>query len=718
MSSFLLELFSEEIPARMQAFASEELKNRITDVLNKTGIAYDTATSYVTPRRLILSIDGLPETQADFTEERKGPSVNAPEQALNGFLKSTGLSKDELVIQDTPKGRFYFANIVRKGRATADVLKETTQNVMASFPWPKSMRWASHQEHWVRPLQSILCLFDEKIVPVSFAGKTASDKTRGHRFMAPAEISVKNFDDYREKLRKAYVIIDPNERKQIIMDEIRRIADEKGLVLHEDDALLNEVAGLAEYPVALAGRIDDDFMNVPKEVLITSMKTHQKYFSLLTQDGQLAPWFIVVSNIKAPDGGKEIIAGNERVLRARLSDARFFWDEDRKQKLEDKVEKLKTRVFHAKLGTIYDKVDRIRRLLPFILEYIPDANADDADRAALLCKADLSSGMVGEFPELQGVMGRYYALNDGENDAVASAIAEHYAPQGPNDKCPTSPVSVALALADKIDTLIGFWLIDLKPTGSKDPFALRRAALGLIRLLLENKIRMPLLTVFQKARTVYGDSIQNAVRQAITEMEKKNVKGSQPVILTNWSVLQTEYLLSFVTDRLKVYLKESGIRHDYITAVYNLAKTHDLLRLDLIRMLARVQALQTFLASEDGLNLLTAYKRAANIVRKEEDKDNVSYQDTPEKARFVQTEEGALFDTLDKVVLNSSKKIADDDFEGAMEVLATLRRPVDAFFDNVTVNCDDVKRRANRLRLLSAIVSAMGGVADFSVIEG
>lgn len=717
MSEFLLELFSEEIPARMQADAAAELERFVTEALKKNELAFASAKSFVTPRRLILTVDGLPAAQSDVAEERKGPSAAAPEQALNGFLKSVGMTKEQLELRETPKGKFYFATISRKGRPTAEVLKDAVESLLHSFPWPKSMRWASHPEHWVRPLHAIVCLFDGAVVPVSFAGLKASDVTYGHRFLAPGAIKVANFADYQAKLREAFVLIDPAERRRIIRDKAHALASEAGYVLHEDEGLLNEVTGLAEYPVPLMGKIDAGFMSVPKEVLMTSMRSHQKYFSLLDRDGKLAPRFIVVANMKAADGGAEIVAGNERVLRARLSDAKFFWDTDRKETLASKAEKLKSRVFHAKLGSVYDKVERIRALLPEIVACIPGATAADADRAALLCKADLSTGMVGEFPELQGIMGRYYARHDGENDAVADAVAEHYAPQGPKDRCPSAPVSIAVALADKIDTLVGFWLIDQKPTGSKDPFALRRAAVGLIRLLLENGINMPIVRIFHASRATYGDSIQTAVREAMTASEKRE-NCEEPTVLTNWSALQMGLLMAFIADRLKVHLKDRGVRHDYITAVYNLAQDNDIMNVDLLRMIARVRALMAFIGTDDGANLLTAYRRAANIVRIEEARDGCSYADAPDRENFVQPEEGALFDALHDVVVNSSEKIAADDFEGAMEDLAKLRVPVDAFFDSVQVNCDDVQRRANRLRLLSEIVGAMGGVADFSAIEG
>lgn len=716
MAEFFLELFSEEIPARMQAAAAAEVERVIAEAIKTHGLACASLTSFVTSRRLGLVVEGLPAAQPDTVEERKGPSVSAPEKALEGFLKSTGLKKEELVVRNNGKGDFYFANIRRQGRPTADLLKETVEAMLVSFPWPKSMRWNEHKEHWVRPLHSMICLFDGAVIPVRFAGVEAGKTTCGHRFLAPAAFSVENFADYQKKIRDAFVIISSDERRKIISDAAYALAKSVGCKLLEDDGLLNEVAGLAEYPVPLLGKIDDEFMSVPQEVLITSMRANQKYFCMTDDSGKMAPYFVVVANMKTADGGKEIVAGNERVLRARLSDARFFWDEDRKTKLAGKTGKLDARVFHAKLGSVADKVSRMRALLPEILKYVPGADAADADRAALLCKADLSTGMVGEFPELQGVMGRYYARFDGENAAVADAIAEHYSPLGPKDRCPTAPVSVAVALADKIDTLVGFWLIDLKPTGSKDPFALRRAALGVIRLITENKLRMPLTDLFQVSRATYGDSIRCAVQEAMTASEKR-VSAAEPTVLINWTARQIGDLAGFIAERLKVLMKDRGVRHDHIAAVYNLTRTADE-PFDLVRMLLRVDALTAFLATEDGADLLTAYRRAANILRIESAKDKCSYDGKADETLLSSDEERVLFDALGKVVINSSQKIASDDFEGAMAALAALRSPVDAFFEKVQVNCDDERLRANRLRLLSMIADAMGGAADFSVIEG
>lgn len=697
----LLELFSEEIPARMQAGAAEALERLVLDGLKKNGLGDGlTARRYVTPRRLTLVIEGLPEAQPDVSEERRGPRADAPEKAIQGFLNANGVTLEQCEKRETPKGTFLFVTIEKKGRRTAEVLKEVIEEALPALPWPKSMRWADKPARWVRPLHSILCLFGGAVVPVSFAGLTAGNTTRGHRFLAPDAFAVEAFADYQAKLRAAYVLLDPAERAERIRAGATELAAAEGLTLKEDEGLLREVAGLVEWPVVLMGRIDEAFMDVPDEVLTTSMRAHQKYFSVLGRDGRLAPRFVVVSNMESADGGAAIVAGNERVLRARLSDAKFFWDQDRKARLESRVARLKERVFHAKLGTDWDKVQRVRALAGELATYVPDADPAQVDRAALLAKADLSTGMVGEFPELQGVMGRYYALHDGEDPAVADAVAEHYSPLGPNDACPTKPVSVAVALADKIDTLVGFWGIDEKPTGSKDPFALRRAALGVIRLVLENRLRVPLLHVFHRAAQNYvGDTHIGGDPIA------QPVEGLNPDVEAD--------LLAFFADRLKVHLREQGVRHDLISAVFALGGEDDL-----VRLLARVDALARFLGTEDGANLLVAYRRAANIVRIEEKKDGRSYDEPVVEADLREEEEkvlaGALADTEESV----KAALAKEDFAGAMAALARLRGPVDAFFDRVTVNAEDARLRANRLRLLSVIVRAMGGVADFSRVEG
>jgi glycyl-tRNA synthetase beta chain len=694
MAELFLELFSEEIPARMQARASEDLKRLVTDKLREAGLAFTSADAYVTPRRLALSVDGLPLAQPDVTEEKRGPRVGAPEQAIQGFLKSTGLAGlDQCEKRDTGKGEFWFAVVKKKGVKTAALLPALLTESLAALPWPKSMRWAGHQYRWVRPLHSIVATFHgapiDGAVDLGGAAIKFGCTTPGHRFLDPRPINIAGFGDYNAKLREGYVIIDPAERRAAIKQQADKLAAAEGLAVRPDDALLDEVTGLVEWPVALMGRIDERFMDIPPEVLTTSMRVNQKYFSLLDKGEKLAPRFIVVANMQTKDGGKAIIAGNERVLRARLSDAKFFWDQDRKVKLEERVPALKDIVFHAKLGTVADKISRMQTLAAELVPHIPGADVDQVRSAALLAKADLTSGMVGEFPELQGVMGRYYAMHEAEKQAVADAIAEHYAPLGPTDRCPTAPISVGVALADKIDSLVGFFAIDEKPTGSKDPFALRRAALGVIRLIVENRLRLPLATVFSAAHQSYAG--QKA----------------------GFAALKSGELLDFFADRLKVALREKGVRHDLISAVFALGGEDDL-----VRLLARVDALKRFLDSEDGANLLVAYRRASNIVRIEEKKDGKSYNGGVDGALLRQDEEKALHRALAASGAAGGRALDAEDFAGAMAALAQLRAPVDAFFDKVTVNCDEPDLRANRLRLLSEIRATLNRVADFSQIEG
>ncbi len=687
MAELLLELFSEEIPARMQGRAAEDLKRLVTERLKAASLDYSRADAFVTPRRLALVIDGLPERQPDVTEEKRGPRVDAPDKAIEGFLKGNGLTLDQCERRDTGKGEFWFAVIEQSGRPAADVLPPLLSESIAALAWPKSMRWGAGTMRWVRSLQRVLCVLDgaplslklEEDIPVGAI-------TTGHRFHAPDEMTVKHFEEYKKKLRETFVIIDQKERFEIIKTGADALAKAEGLTVKDDPALLAEVAGLVEWPAPLIASIDSAFMDVPSEALTTAMRSHQKYFSLENPDGTLATRFVLVANITAPDGGAEIVAGNERVLRARLSDAKFFWDKDRKTRLEARVPALEQIVFHAKLGTLGEKVQRMQTLAAELSEFIPGCDRDHARSAALLAKADLTTEMVGEFPELQGVMGRYYALEEGEKPEIAQAIAEHYAPQGPNDSCPTAPVSVAVAMADKIDTLVGFFAIGETPTGSRDPFALRRAALGVIRLILESGLRLKLSDVFSMA---WHDGLDGDRDAAV---------GA---------------LIDFFADRLKVHLREEGVRHDLIDAVFALEGEDDL-----VRLLARVAALKGFLASDDGANLLTAHKRAANILAIEEKKDRTSHDGAPIDAVFAQDEEKALNASLAAAVTASSRLVEAEDFDGAMAELARLRAPVDSFFDEVTVNSEDPEQRVNRLRLLSRIRATMGEIADFTRIEG
>ena len=697
MAELLLELFSEEIPARMQARAAEDLKGLVTGKLKAAGLEFSSADAYVTPRRLTLVIDGLPDKQPDVSEERRGPRVDAPEKAIQGFLGSTGLTLDQCVKRDTGKGEFWFVVIEKKGEATADVLPEIILSSIRELPWPKSMRWGRNTFRWVRPLHHILAVFDGAVLDggldLGETQLTFTGETRGHRFLAPDAITVGSFHEYRTEIGGAFVMLDREDRKETILREAKALCEAEGLVLRDDPGLLEEVCGLVEWPVPLMGRIDAEFMSVPPEVLVTSMRSHQKYFAVETKDGKLADRFILVSNMASEETrNANITAGNEKVLRARLSDAKFFWDQDRAVKLGDRRDALRDVKFYDKLGTMADKVERVAALAAEIAPMV-GAHADTARHAATLAKADLTTGMVGEFPELQGLMGRYYALDAGEDAQVADAIAQHYSPVGPTDTCPTAPVSVAVAMADKIDTLVGFFAIGETPTGSKDPFALRRAALGVIRLIIENGLRINLLALFAQARA----RIPGA--EGAAEADAK--------------------LLDFFADRLKVHLREQGVRHDLIAAVFELGGEDDL-----VRLLARVHALSDFLATDDGANLLAGYRRASNILRAEEKKDgpfsasDAVFADRIDPSILAQPEETALYDAVREAEGAIKAHLAAEDFTSAMASLSHLRGPIDAFFDAVTVNADDAALRTNRLRLLDAVRTVMGNIADFSRVEG
>jgi glycyl-tRNA synthetase beta chain len=686
MAELLLELFSEEIPARMQRQAGADLKRLVEDGLKAANLKFKSARALATPRRLTLVVDGLPTAQPDQREERRGPRVDAPEKALQGFLKANNTTLEDCEQRETTKGTFLYVTIEHKGRPTKDVLAEIIPGAMAKLPWPKSMRWGSGDTRWVRPLHNILALFDGGIVDFQFADLTANKEVRGHRFHAPEIFTPADFADYQAKLRDAFVIVDPAERRELIVSRSRQLAAEHGLALLEDNELLDELAGLVEWPVPLMGRIDERFMAVPAEVLITTMKVNQKYLTLNDGDGKLAPNFITVANMAPRDGGQAIMAGNQYVLTARLSDAEFFWNLDRKTALADRIASLDTVVFHARLGSLGEKVQRVTTLTAYLAEHIPGADAAVCQRAAQLAKADLTSEMVGEFASLQGTMGRYYANHDGETADVAQAIAEHYAPQGPNDNCPTAPTSVAVALADKLDTLLGFWMIDEKPTGSKDPYALRRAALGVIRLILENNLRLSLLAVFDRALSLYGAHSNDKL---------------------------TRDLLTFFGDRLKVHLREQGVRHDLINAIFNQSVEDDL-----VRLLDRVEALATFVDSNDGADMLTAYRRAANILRIEEKKDRISYDAETQSDLMTMDQEKALDGALMIADHGVDERLRAEDYPVVMAELSRLREPLDAFFDDVTVNAEDAELRTNRLKLLSKIRQTFHQVAEFSEIEG
>lgn len=679
MPDLLLELFSEEIPARMQARAAEDLKKLVTDKLVTAGLVYEGAKAFVTPRRLALSVHGVPARQPDLKEERKGPKVGAPEQAIAGFLRAAGLSSiDQAKVQADKKGDFYVAVIEKTGKPALDVIADMMPDIIRGFPWPKQMRWGEGRLTWVRPLHAIVGTFgpeteEPDIVAFSVDGIDASNETRGHRFMAPAPFKVRRFDDYIAALEKAKVVLDPARRMDMIRADAKNLAFAQGFELVEDEGLLAEVAGLVEWPVTLMGSFDKEFLDIPGEVIRATIRTNQKCFVLRDpQTAKLVNKFILVANIEASDGGKAIVAGNERVIRARLSDAKFFYETDLKTKLEDRLPKFSQIVFHEKLGTQEQRIERIVALAKELAPLVK-ADAKKAARAALLCKTDLLTDVVGEFPELQGLMGKYYAEAQGEDEAVAHACEDHYKPKGPDDLVPGDPVSIAVALADKIDTLVGFWAIDEKPTGSKDPYALRRAALGVIRVVVDNALRLHML----KIAGVNAD------------------------------------LLSFFADRLKVQLREQGARHDLVDAVFALEGQDDLLMI-----VRRVEALGKFLDTDDGKNLLAGVKRASNILRIEEKKDNKSYAGVPDAKLLADAEEKSLAEAVATAKKEASAAVAKEDFAAAMTAMAKLRPKVDAFFDKVTVNVDDKALRENRLKLLNEIREATRAVADFSKIEG
>ncbi len=685
MPDLLIELFSEEIPARMQAKAASDLKRMVTDGLVEAGLTYASAGAFSTPRRLVLSVEGLTAHSKPVREERKGPRADAPAAALEGFLRSTGLTKDQLELRDDKKAQVYFAVMEKPGRAAAAIVAEVLEAAVRNFPWPKSMRWGTGALRWVRPLQSIICLLVDEggaaVVDLDIDGIKAGDSTEGHRFMGNGRFAVSSFDDYRAKLWKARVMLDAAEREAQIWQGATNLAFAAGMEVVEDRGLLAEVAGLVEWPVPLMGRIGEDFLSLPAEVLQTSMKEHQKFFSVRNPKTGRIEGFVTVANVETADDGATILKGNQKVLSARLSDARFFWENDlrvAKAGMGDWLAGLEAVTFHNKLGSQAERIARIAALAREIAPLV-GAAPDVAEAAAKVAKADLRSAMVGEFPELQGLMGMYYARAAGMDEAVAKAARDHYAPLGPSDAVPVEPVSVAVALADKIDTLTGFWAIDEKPTGSKDPFALRRAALGVIRLVLVNGMRGSLGGVFTKG----------------------------------YAGANVAELVAFFHDRLKVFLKDQGIRHDVIDACLAMPGNDDL-----VLLVKRAQALQGFMASEDGTNLLQGFKRANNILAQAEAKDGVEYSFGAD-VKFAESDaEKALFNALDVAEQAIGPAIRAEDFAGAMGAMAQLRAPIDAFFTAVQVNSDNAIVRRNRLNLLHRIRVVCGGVADLSRVEG
>ncbi len=703
MPELLLELFSEEIPARMQRKAAEDLRKKVTDALVENGLVYESAKAFVTPRRLALTVTGLPARSPDTREEKKGPRVGAPQQAIDGFLKAAGLgSIDEAKIESDPKkGAFYVAHIERPGAEATELLSRILPKVIGSFDWPKSMQWGHGGLSWVRPLRAITATFgtenDEPVVvPVTANSIESGQTTYGHRFLAPGAIRVRRFDDYVQALEKARVVLDIDRRKEIIRADAGNLAFAQGLTVIEDEGLLEEVAGLVEWPVVMMGSFDPAFLEVPEEVIIATIRANQKCFCLRDASGKLAPNFIITSNQIAADGGAQIVAGNERVIRARLSDARFFYQTDLALPLEHGLPKLEDSVFHAQLGTQFQRVERIVKLAGTIAPKV-GADPEQAKRAAMLAKADLVTGMVGEFPELQGIMGRYYALAQGEPAAIADAVAEHYRPLGPTDVVPKGPVAMAVALADKLDVLTGFWAINEKPTGSRDPFALRRAALGVIRILSENGISLPLEPVFEAAYMIRRE--QGSKSEVETADETAQDLG-QPD------------LLAFFHDRLKVSLRDAGARHDLVDAVITAESD------DMLEIVRRVEALSALLGSEDGQNLLAGYRRAANILAAEEKKDGRSYGGDFAFRDGLMAEEASLQHALTSADTQVRQAVAGNDYDTAIRALATLRGPVDAFFEAVLVNDPDPAVRINRLNLLAGLRDTMRRVADFSKVAG
>jgi glycyl-tRNA synthetase beta chain len=788
MPDLLLELFSEEIPARMQGKAADDLKKMVTDRLVDAGLVYEGARAFATPRRLALYVQGVPARQPDLKEERKGPRVGAPEGAIAGFLKAAGLASiSEATIQKDPKkGDFYIALTEKPGRPALDVIGEFLAIVLRTFPWPKSMRWGAQSAkgsslEWVRPLHGIVATFGPEteapeIVHVSIDGVSAGNTTFGHRFLSPGAIQVSHFDDYVASLEKAKVVLDAARRREIILSDAKNLAFAQGFELVEDEGLLNEVAGLVEWPVVLMGAFDESFLSIPPEVIRATIRNNQKCFVLTRaansaspppgggrsageagregvkasphpgpagrpspsrgglEPAALAPRFILVANTEASDGGKVIVAGNERVIRARLSDAKFFYETDLKTKLEDRLPRFKDIVFHEKLGTQAERIERIERLAAELAPLV-GADVEKAKRAARLCKMDLLTEMVGEFPEAQGAMGKYYALKQGEDPSIAAAIEEHYKPVGPSDRVPTDPVAIAVALADKIDTLVGFWAIGEIPTGSKDPYALRRAALGVTRIILENEIRLPLYDVLvwadiEAMLDIKGVKLHRQ-QTALEKLQREEGLSKQSALKLRHKLIDKYYsekvsereheeaverlfnLLDFYVDRLELHLRNTGARHDLVRAALSIQ-----LEDDLVRIFRRVEALGKFLSTDDGKSLLAGYKRAANILRIEEKKDGTTYQGKPDPDLYLQPEERALAGAINAAKEEAAKAVAREDFEGAMAVIAGLRPHVDAFFEKVTVNVAISDHRENRLKLLNEIREATRAVADFSKIEG
>lgn len=695
MAEWLLEIFSEEIPSRMQKTAQEQLKSLTEQALQKESLSFKSIRTFVTPRRLTLVVEGLPPHSPEKTEEKKGPRVDAPQTAIDGFLNTAGVKREDCEVRETPKGKFLFVLKTEPGRPTREVLSQIAPSLLEEFRWPKSMRWGDIPTPWVRPIRGLLSLFEGEVVPFSYAGVGASSITRGHRFLAPEPFTVENFKDYEKKLRDHFVILDWMTRRDLIEKGIKEVAQAAGLIPLEDGSLCDEVAGLVEWPVALKGAVDAQFMGLPLEVITTPMRVHQRYFPLVDAKGTLAPYFGVIANINAPDRGQTIVRGNERVLRARLADAKFFWEQDQKHPLDAFNLSLKTRLFHQHLGSLFDKQERLVKLSSHLAKRV-GADPNIVGRAAHLSKADLASHMVGEFPELQGIMGHYYAQNQGESPEVSRAIEEHYWPKTSGGTIPQAIPSLILALADRLDTLVGFFSIGISPSGSKDPFALRRAGLSLIALSLNPHFSLSMLEVLGHAYDVYGWS----------ELMPPTLKTKEDTINDLWQ---------FLLERFKFVLKDSqGSAYDHVDAVLAVAHANPTFS----DLSLRVKALDQLMDGEDGQNLLIAYKRASNILRIEEEKDKLTYEGSVRTDELTTSEEKALFSTLCTQSSEIQALVKKGDFITAVQTLGTIRSFVDQFFDEVVVNTEDKKQRSNRLHLLALLRKTLHQVADFSKIEG
>lgn len=705
MAELFIELLSEEIPARMHTRAREDLLRLLTEKFMKAHLQFTKPKVYSTPRRLTVVLQDIPGEQPSTTEEKRGPRVDAPQAAIDGFLKSVGKKLNECRQEVTPKGTFYFADVHNTGRPTLEIIPEIIQEILYEMSWPKSMNWGRGLKTWVRPLQSGICIFDNQALKfeVSFGESddpeapkiNFSDTTQGHRLLAPSSFTVKSFEDYKNKLRLSNVILDQDERRKLIQEQIKELLEsqDKKLTLKRDDDLLEEIVGIVEWPQAFLGSIEKEFMDLPPELLITSMRVHQRYFTLKNSSGKLAPHFVVIANTDPRDRGEVLVRGNERVLRARLSDAKFFYENDLKKTLEEHAKKLKEITFSSRLGTMDEKAKRLSSLAQSLANHF-GVKKEDAKKAALICKADLVTDMVREFPELQGIIGRYYAAAEGLSEDIAVALAEHYSPKGPDDSCPKNPLSRLLALVDRLDTLVGFFAIGVQPTGSKDPFALRRACLGIIRLLEEDE-ELCLTDLFKEAYELYKDEFNKQKGIALLEDTSNN-------------------LLDFFLDRLKVYWRERGIRHDYIAATFSVSKGESL-----GLMLKRVMALKEFFENRDAdsINLLAGYRRAANILRIEEQKDKISYDGKVDKALLAEKAEQALYEKFLGSQKDIEKALSDHNYTKVMKTLASLRSVIDTYFEKVMVNVEDKKIRKNRLNTLALIRNTLESVVDFSKIE-